>query len=88
MIHHFAPADVCSSAFHVDIDDEGVIASLEIEDGCEGYAIGIGRLVKGRTAREVAAMLDGVRCESSVTGETSCPDQLAKMLKEILSKAK
>ena len=86
MLHYFTPVDVCSSRFCVKIDGDGVIANLEIEDGCEGYARGIGRLVEGRNAKEIIALLDGVLCESSVTGRTSCPDQIAKMLAEILKK--
>jgi len=83
MIYNFKPSDVCSSMFHIDIDENGVIKSLVVDGGCEGYARGLGLLLAGRTADEVAALLEGVICESSVTGATSCPDQISKMLRGI-----
>ena len=51
--------------------------------GCNGNTKGISKLVKGRKASEVADILRGTQC--GMRG-TSCPDQLAKALDEIITK--
>ena len=44
---------------------------------------GISRLVVGMTPEEVIQKVDGIRCGGKAT---SCPDQLANALKEIVRK--
>ena len=80
MDYQFAPKGVCSTRFDVQIDDDGIIGSFIVKDGCKGYGKGTGLLVKGRHIDEIIELLDGVTCGKK---PTSCPDQLAKMLKEI-----
>ena len=77
MQYQYKPTGVCSSAFTVDIDDNGLIESLSIQGGCGGNSMGIAQLVKGRHMDEIIGLLDGIRCGRK---KSSCPDQLAKML--------
>jgi uncharacterized protein (TIGR03905 family) len=51
--------------------------------GCDGNLQGIGRLVEGLPAAEVRDRLAGIRCGWK---DTSCPDQLARALNEILAR--
>jgi len=69
--------------YHAEISDGGLIESLIIEGGCNGNSKGISSLVKGRRAEEIIALLEGTRCGRK---STSCPDQIAIMLKEIIEK--
>ena len=82
MVYTFAPQGVCSQEMIVEIDEQGLIQRFESEGGCNGNLKGIAALVKGMPAKEVAERLKGVEC--GVKG-TSCPDQLAKNLVEILA---
>ena len=83
MTHQFRPQGVCSQAMKVEIDDEGVIQSLEVLGGCSGNLQGISALVKGMMAQEAVERLKGLRCGFK---STSCPDQLARGLEKILAK--
>lgn len=74
------PENVCSREMIIDIDDDGTIVSAKVIGGCMGNLQGICRLIEGQKADAVIAKLQGIRCRGSRTGETSCPDQLAKGL--------
>ena len=74
------PENVCSREMIIDIDDDGTIVSAKVIGGCMGNLQGICRLIEGQKAEAVIAKLQGIRCRGSRTGETSCPDQLAKGL--------
>ena len=74
------PENVCSREMIIDIDDDGTIVSAKVIGGCMGNLQGICRLIEGQKAEAVIARLQGIRCRGSRTGETSCPDQLAKGL--------
>ena len=79
MNYTYKPTGVCSR--QIDIEVEGdVIKSVRFTGGCAGNTTGISSLVKGRTVDEVIASLDGIHCGPM---GTSCPDQLARALKEI-----
>ena len=47
--------------------------------GCSGNTQGLGRLVEGMDVKEAIQRLDGIHCGPR---STSCPDQLAKALKQ------
>lgn len=83
MTYQFRPQGVCSQLMTVEIDEEGVIQSLEVLAGCSGNLQGIAALVKGMKAQEAVERLKGIRCGFK---PTSCPDQLAKGLENILAK--
>lgn len=79
----FFPAPrVCSQEMRVDLDEQGRIENLEVLGGCSGNLKGISALVRGMSAREAVERLKGIRCGAK---STSCPDQLAQGLEQILA---
>ncbi len=72
-------AKVCSNKIDIEIVD-GVIQKVVYTRGCEGNAKGIGALVKDMTVEEAIRRLEGITCGKR---GTSCPDQLAKVLKSL-----
>ena len=78
------PQSVCAREMVIEYNDEGVITNAGIIGGCQGNTQGVSKLIEGRKISEVVALLEGIKCRGSRTGETSCPDQLAKGLKELL----
>ena len=70
-------AKVCSKQIDIEIEGD-VIQSVVYTRGCEGNAKGIGALIKGMTVEEAIRRLEGINCGKR---GTSCPDQLAKVLK-------
>jgi uncharacterized protein (TIGR03905 family) len=71
---------VCSSIIEFEVVD-GVLRSVNFEDGCDGNLTGISRLVEGMKVEEVIQKLKGIPCQ----GNTSCPDQLARALEEYMA---
>lgn len=65
---------------YFDIED-GVVKNVQFLGGCNGNLKGIGSLVEGMKVEDVIARVDGIRCGMK---STSCPDQLAKALKEAM----
>ena len=82
MEYSFRPRGVCSRKMTVEVEN-GIIRRLEVEGGGDGNQQGISRLVVGMEAEEAIRRLEGIRCGSK---STSCPDQLARGLKDCLSK--
>lgn len=75
----FTPShEVCSSGLSITVED-GIVTDVIFEGGCNGNLKGIGLLVKGMPVGEVIAKLEGLGCGRK---STSCPDQLAKALRE------
>ena len=73
----------CSTQIVVDVDENTKkINSVSFRGGCNGNLKGIGALVEGQDARDVINRLEGTTCGFK---STSCPDQLAKALKEALN---
>lgn len=70
----------CSTAINVEVKD-GIIESVEFVGGCHGNTQGVAALVKGMAVTDVIAKLEGINCRGR---GTSCPDQLAKALKQTL----
>lgn len=82
MVYDYQPSGVCSRLFRIEVDSDGVILHVDVVGGCSGNLQGLCRLMEGRKADEVAAAIKGIQCG---TKATSCPDQLAKALMEIMS---
>ena len=78
MIYEYKTRGTCSRKIILDIED-GVIKSAVFDGGCHGNTQGISKLVEGMRVDDVIARLEGVDCRGR---GTSCPDQLAKALKE------
>ena len=72
-------AMVCSKQIDIQIK-RGVIQSVVYTRGCDGNAKGIGALVKGMKVKEAIKRLEGITCGRR---PTSCPDQLAQILKSL-----
>jgi len=72
---------VCSRMVSFDLDENNVVSNVEFMGGCNGNLKGIAILAEGRTAEELVDLLEGVRCGFK---PTSCPDQFANALRNIL----
>ena len=73
---------VCSSMIHVELDGDK-IKDVDFVGGCNGNLQGIAKLANGKPADELISTLEGIRCGFK---STSCPDQLAKAIKEAIAK--
>lgn len=71
----------CSTSIDVELKD-GVIDSVKFTGGCNGNLQGISALVKGMKPEEAISRLKGIRCGFK---PTSCPDQLARALEEMIA---
>ncbi|MCX4338949.1 MAG: TIGR03905 family TSCPD domain-containing protein [Lachnospiraceae bacterium] len=76
----YQPKGVCSNAIDVEVE-EGIITSVKFTGGCNGNTQGISRLVVGMKAEDAIDRLRGIKCGIK---NTSCPDQLACALQEML----
>ena len=72
---------VCSRNIHFELED-GKVRNVKFDGGCRGNTQGLSALAEGMAAEELIARLEGTQCR----GGTSCPDQLAKAVKEALAK--
>lgn len=68
----------CSSAIDFEVED-GRVKEVKFIGGCSGNTQGVSKLVEGMMVEEVISRLEGIKCGFK---STSCPDQLAKALKE------
>ena len=72
----------CSTMIDVELKD-GVIDSVKFTGGCNGNLQGISALVKGMKPEEAISRLKGIRGGFK---PTSCPDQLAHALEDMIAK--
>lgn len=70
----------CSQEIQFDIID-GKLTGVKFIGGCSGNTQGVARLVEGMAAEEAIKRLSGIKCGFK---STSCPDQLARAIKENL----
>ena len=73
----------CSQKIFFDVED-GKVHNVQFLGGCNGNLKGIGSLVEGMNVDDVIARLEGTKCGMK---SNSCPDQLAKALKEAKAQA-
>ena len=78
----YIPHGVCSRVIDIDLDGD-TIKKVRFTGGCSGNTQGVCALVRGMKVDEAISRLEGIRCGSK---PTSCPDQLAKALKEYKDK--
>ena len=71
----------CSREIHIELDGD-TLKSVKFIGGCDGNLKGITALVTGMKINDVIAKLEGIECH---TKGTSCPDQLARALKEVVN---
>ncbi|MBP6407189.1 MAG: TIGR03905 family TSCPD domain-containing protein [Fusobacteriaceae bacterium] len=75
---NFKTSGVCAKEINFSIDS-GVIKKVSFMGGCNGNLKGMGLLLEGMKVEDVISKLEGTKCGPR---DTSCPDQLAKALKE------
>lgn len=71
---------VCSQMVKFDIIDNKV-CNVQFVGGCSGNTQGVARLIEGMDVQEAISRIDGIKCGPRAT---SCPDQLAKALKQAI----
>ena len=76
----YKPKGVCAREMQFDIED-GILKGVKVHGGCDGNLKGLSMLAEGMEANEVAARLKGIDCAGK---GTSCPDQLAIALEQVL----
>ena len=69
---------VCSQAIQLEVEDD-IVKSVEFIGGCSGNTQGVARLVEGMNVDLAISKIEGIKCGPR---STSCPDQLAKALRE------
>ena len=79
----FETQGTCSKAIVIDYDENtGIVNEMRFIGGCNGNTSGISALVRGMKATDIIPRLEGITCGMK---NTSCPDQLAQALKEIIT---
>ena len=73
----FKTSGVCSRTIEFEVDGD-IVTNVKFNGGCPGNTQGVAKLAKGRNIDELIEILEGTQCRNG----TSCPDQLAKALKE------
>lgn len=72
---------VCSREINFDIVDDK-LTNVHFVGGCSGNTQGLARLVEGMNIDDVISRTEGINCGYR---PTSCPDQLARALKQYKS---
>ena len=78
MQYNYKTKGTCSREISFEIED-GKVRNVSFLGGCNGNLKGIASLVEGMDVADVIARVEGIHCGMK---STSCPDQLAKALKE------
>lgn len=73
----------CSRSITLNIDENDVVTEVSFEGGCNGNLKGISALCVGMKVDDIIARVENIKCGFK---NTSCPDQLAKALKEYKAK--
>lgn len=79
----YIPTGVCAHEILIEITD-GIVKRVLFKGGCQGNREAVARLVEGMPVEEVTKRLEGICCQN----DTSCPDQLAQALKNMIEKEK
>ena len=79
MQYEYKTNGVCSRTIFFEVEDNKV-KNVQFVGGCNGNLKGIAALVEGMDIDDVIARVEGTTCGMK---STSCPDQLAKALKEV-----
>ena len=82
-MYSYAPKGVCAQNINFKISDNKIV-EVVFTGGCPGNLLGVSTLVKGIEVEEAIKRLKGISCGNK---STSCPDQLAKALEELVVNA-
>ena len=77
----FKTQGVCSSQINFEVEGNKV-KSVQFIGGCSGNTQGVARLVAGMDIHEAIDRLKGIKCGFK---STSCPDQLARNLEQMMA---
>ena len=77
-MNSFKTSGTCAKEIKFRVDEDRV-SNVEFVSGCPGNLMGIQALVDGLTVDEIINKFEGISCGKR---PTSCPDQLARALKE------
>lgn len=77
-MHTYKTKGTCSTRIDFDVVN-GKVTGVKFVGGCSGNLQGIAKLIEGMDKEESIQRIEGIRCGAK---PTSCPDQLAKALKE------
>lgn len=77
-MNNYKTKGTCSTEINFEIEND-TIKKIEFVRGCAGNLLGISTLVTGMNVDEAISKLEGIDCKGR---GTSCPDQLARALKE------
>ena len=78
MDYTYKTSGTCSREIKFSVED-GIVTKVQFVGGCPGNTLGVATLCVGKTVDEVISKLEGIKCGYK---PTSCPDQLAKALKQ------
>ena len=84
MRHSFKPMGVCSRNITFEVRN-GKVYDIQFEGGCPGNLKMISKILDGWKIEDIIAMCGGNLCGSK---NTSCADQLATGLKQVLEEEK
>lgn len=82
------PQGVCCQFIKVRIEENkedlelGKVTRILFIGGCPGNSLALSKILEGLTVKEVIDKVEGVRCGAK---GTSCPDQLAQILKDYIN---
>ena len=82
MTYSYKTKGTCSTQIDLELDGN-VVHNVKFTGGCNGNLQGISALVKGMKPEDAISRLKGIRCGFK---PTSCPDQLAHALEEMIAK--
>lgn len=74
----YKTSGTCSREIHFEVEND-IITNVQFIGGCNGNTKGISALIKGMNINDAISRMEGIEC--GMRG-TSCPDQLAKALKQ------
>ncbi len=81
MKYTYKTKGVCSRSIEIDVED-GIIKKVKFDGGCNGNTKGIAALVEGCRVDDVIKRVKGIKCGMK---NSSCPDQLATALEEMMA---
>lgn len=81
MQYEYKTKGTCSQRILFEIND-GKVEKVQFIGGCNGNLQGISKLVDGMDVDAVVEKIGGIHCGMK---PTSCPDQLARALKEAIN---
>ena len=82
MQYEYRTKGTCSQRIIFEIENN-ILKNVQFIGGCNGNLKGISSLVEGMNVEDVISRVEGIHCGMKAT---SCPDQLARALKEAMEK--